>query len=187
MVLTIKNMVCDRCIMVVRQQLEHLDLTVHKISLGVVEIAPEPDDAQVAEIASSLKILGFELIDTGKDKIIARIKNIVIGLIHHSEAEELNINFSQVLSDQLNRDYTWLSRLFSENQEITLEKFIIQQKIEKVKELLQYGELTLTEIAYRLGYSSTSHLSSQFKAVTGNSVTAYKTSVEKDRKPIDKI
>jgi AraC-like DNA-binding protein len=180
-------MVCDRCITVVRQQLEHLGLEVSGIALGTATVEPGPSAEQLTEIASSLKVLGFELIDKEKDKLLERIKNIIIELIHHSELPELHLNFSQVLSDQLHKDYTYLSRLFSDSEELTIEKFIIQQKVEKVKELLQYGELNLNEIAYKMGYSSSAHLSNQFKAVTGLSPREFKFQGVNDRKPLDKI
>lgn len=180
-------MVCDRCIFVVRQQLEHIDLQVSEISLGTALVFPEPTENKLSEIASSLNILGFELIEKDKDKLIERIRNIIIELIHHSELPELHVNFSQALTERLHKDYSYLSRLFSDNEGITLEKFIIQQKIEKVKELLQYGELNLNEIAWKMGYSSSAHLSNQFKAVTGKSPREFKAMEVSNRKPLDKI
>lgn len=180
-------MVCDRCIMVVRQQLEHLDFRVDNISLGTAEVNPEPSEQQLNQISSALEILGFELIDKEKDKLIERIRNIVIEVIHHSDQPELHVNFTETLSDRLHKDYSYLSRLFSESEGITLEKFIIQQKIEKVKELLQYGELNLNEIAWKMGYSSSAHLSNQFKTVTGQSPSEFKAQEQKSRKPLDKI
>lgn len=180
-------MVCDRCIMIVRQQLEHLDFRVEGISLGTAEIIPEPSEQQVSEIASSLKVMGFELINKEKDKLVERIRNVIIEALHHTDAPELHINFSELLTDRLHRDYSYLSRVFSESEDITIERFIIQQKIEKVKELLQYGELNLNEIAWKLGYSSSAHLSNQFKAVTGQSAREFKKSNLNDRKPLDKI
>ena len=180
-------MVCDRCIMVVSQQLEHLDFRVNDISLGTVEVDPDPSEQQLNQIDSALKALGFELIDKDKDKLIESIRNIIIELIHHSEQKELHVNFTEVLSDRLHRDYSYLSRLFSESEGITIEKFIIQQKIEKVKELLQYGELNLNEIAWKMGYSSSAHLSNQFKAITGQSPSEFKALKIQLRKPIDRI
>lgn len=186
MILHIKNMVCDRCIMVVRQQIEHLDLQVSDISLGTVKVYPDPSEVQLNEISSSFKVLGFELIDKAKDKIVEQIRNVIIELIHHTDTPELHINFTEVLSDRLNKDYTYLSRLFSESEDITIEKFIIQQKIEKVKELLEYGELNLNEISYRMGYSSSAHLSSQFKSLMGFPPSQFK-SQELKRRSLDKI
>lgn len=180
-------MVCDRCIMVVRQQLEHLDFQVDDITLGTAEVHPEPSEQQLNEISSALNVLGFELIDKEKDKLIERIRNIIIELIHHSDQAELHVNFTETLSDKLHKDYGYLSRLFSESEDLTIEKFIIQQKIEKVKELFQYGELNLNEIAWKMGYSSSAHLSNQFKAVTGLSPREFKTQERLSRKPLDKI
>ena len=179
-------MVCDRCITAVREQLEHLNFRVNDISLGAVEVDPEPSEIQLNQIDSALKVLGFELIDKGKDKLIERIRNTIIEAIHHSE-EKPPVNFSEVLSDRLHRDYNYLSRLFSEYENTTIEKFIIQQKIEKVKELLQYGELNLNEIAWKMGYSSSAHLSNQFKAITGQSPTHFKALKIQVRKPLDKL
>ncbi|MFJ7361028.1 helix-turn-helix domain-containing protein [Pedobacter suwonensis] len=187
MLLNIKNMVCDRCILVVKQQLEHMDLQVAEISLGTAVVSPDPSESKLSEIASSLNILGFELIEKDKDKLIERMRNVIIELIHHSESPELHVNFSQALTEQLHKDYSYLSRLFSDSEGITVEKFIIQQKIEKVKELLQYGELNLNEIAWKMGYSSNSHLSNQFKTVTGQSPREFKATEGNKRKPLDKV
>jgi AraC-like DNA-binding protein len=173
--------------MVVRQQLEHLDFRVDKVSLGTAEVHPEPSESQLSEISSALSVLGFELIDKEKDKLIERIRNIIIKLIHHSDQAELHVNFTEALADRLHRDYGYLSRLFSESEGITIEKFIIQQKIEKVKELIQYGELNLNEIAWKMGYSSSAHLSNQFKATTGLSPREFKAQEQMSRKPLDKI
>lgn len=180
-------MVCDRCIWVVNQQLEQLNFKVTSISLGSVEIEPAPSDNQVAEIASALQISGFELIDNEKDKLIELIKNSVIETIHYSDLSEVQINIPTLLTNKINKDYGYLSRLFSENEGITIEKFIIQQKVEKVKELLQDGQLNINEIAWKMGYSSSAHLSSQFKSIAGLSPTAYKTLEIKNRKPLDAV
>ncbi len=187
MLLSIKNMVCDRCISVVTQQLQHHDLQVDDISLGQAIVSPEPSEEKLSEISASLKILGFELIDREKDKLVERIRNTIIELIHYSPQSELHIVFSEALGDRLNRDYSYLSRLFSESEDMTIEKFIIQQKIEKVKELIQYGELNLNEIAWKMGYSSSAHLSNQFKSVTGISPSRFRTLEVNVRRPLDKI
>ncbi|PYF74679.1 hypothetical protein B0O44_103124 [Pedobacter nutrimenti] len=150
-------MVCYRCIIVVRQQLQHLDLQVQEISLGTAFVCPDPSVNKLREIAASLKVLGFELIDKDKDKLIEGIRNTVIEIIHHSDLVE-HVTFSQVLTDRLHKDYNYLIRLFSESEDLTIEKFIIQQKVEKVKELLQYGELNLKEISLKIGYISSAQL-----------------------------
>ncbi|TCK83665.1 helix-turn-helix protein [Albibacterium bauzanense] len=186
MLLHIKNMVCDRCIMVVRQQLEHLDLQVSEISLGTALVYPDPSENKLTEIAASLRVLGFELIDKDKDKLIESIRNTIIEIIHHSDLVE-HVTFSQVLTDRLHKDYNYLSRLFSESEDLTIEKFIIQQKVEKVKELLQYGELNLNEIAWKMGYSSSAHLSNQFKSITGLSPREFKSMKSNSRKSLDKV
>ena len=183
MLLHIKNMVCDRCILVVRQQLEQLHFKIENIGLGTAEIQPEPTEKQIHDIASNLKLLGFELIDKQKDQLVERIKNVVIELVHHTDLSQNHLNMMEQIANRLNKDYAYLSRLFSDTEDITIEKFIIQQKIEKVKELLEYGEMNLNEISYQMGYSSSAHLSSQFKAVTGVSPSGYKSG----RKAIDRI
>ncbi len=187
MQLHIKNMVCNRCIAVVQQQLHQLGFEVKDIALGLVTISPEPDEVRLGNIASALKILGFELIDKEKDQTIERIKNIIIEVIHHSDSADQQPVFSQLLADRLHKDYHFLSRLFSSKEELTIEKFIIQQKVEKIKELLQYGELNLNEIALKMGYSSSAHLSNQFKSITGLSPSSFKLSSKNNRKPIDKV
>jgi len=187
MILHIKNMVCDRCIMVVRQQLENLGFQTRDIVLGSANVQPEPDSNQLIGISSSLKLLGFELIDNEKDRIVQRIKSLIIEKVHHTDLADAPFSFSEFLSGKFNKDYAYLSRMFSESEDTTIEKFIIQQKIEKVKELLEYGELNLNEIAWKMGYSSSAHLSAQFKNITGLTPSQFKASEQARRKPIDKI
>ncbi|WP_345951234.1 AraC family transcriptional regulator [Mucilaginibacter sp. PAMB04274] len=180
-------MVCDRCIMVVRQQLESLGLSVDAITLGTANIHPDPDESQLSHLTSMLKVSGFELINKEKDKLIERIKNVVIEIVHQGDLSEIQGNIMTSIADRLCKDYAYLSRLFSESEDTTIEKFIIQQKIEKVKELIQYGELNITEIAYSMGYSSSAHLSAQFKSVTGMSPRQYKSCGDPSRKSLDKV
>lgn len=187
MTLYIKNMVCDRCIMVVKQQLENLGFLVPTISLGNALVQPEPDADQLSAISSALKVLGFELIDNEKDRVVQRIKDLIIEKVHHSDLADARLSFSDYLADRLHKDYTYLSRMFSESEDTTIEKFIIQQKTEKVKELLEYGELNMNEIAWKMGYSSSAHLSAQFKSVTGMSPSQYKLLEQVSRKSLDKI
>jgi len=187
MLLHIKNMVCDRCILVVRQQLEQANFQVTDINLGTASITPEPTVEQLQSLQTSLNTLGFDLLDDEKTRLVERIKNIVIELIHHSDMLENHVHIPELLSERLFKEYSYISRVFSEQEGLTLEKFIIQQKIERTKALLQEGELNLNEIAWKLGYSSSSHLSSQFKSVTGHSPRAYKLSEDKQRKALDKI
>jgi len=187
MLLHVKNMVCDRCILVVRQQLQNQGLTVKEISLGKVEVEPEPSKEQLQDIASAFEILGFELIDKEKDQLVENIKTQVIELVHYSELNEIHQSLINLIAQRMNKDYAYLSRLFSDSQGLTIEKYIIQQKIEKVKELLEYGALNLNEIAYKMGYSSSAHLSTQFKSLTGISPSKYKTLDPGQRKPLDHI
>ena len=137
MVLHIKNMVCDRCIMVVRQQLQNIGLDVGEVNLGTATIQSEPDIEQLSLISSQLKLLGFELLDNEKDQMVERIKSLVIEKVHHSDLADTHLNFSQYLSESLNKDYAYLSRMFSDAEDTTIEKFIIQQKIEKVLDFLE--------------------------------------------------
>jgi AraC family transcriptional regulator len=187
MLIHIKNMVCDRCQMIVRQQLENQGFTVKKIALGNAEITPDPNEEQLQLIAAALKVPGFELINKESDKTVEAIKNIIIKLVHYSDLSEMNTSYSDLIADSIGKDYAHLSRLFSNSQDTTIERFIIQQKAEKIKELLEYGELNLNEIAYRMGYSSSAHLSTQFKSVTGVSPSQFKALKKRDRKSIDKI
>lgn len=180
-------MVCDRCILVVKQQAERLGFSVTDILLGRVELMPDPSPDQLNDISSALTNLGFELIDKEKDQLVEALKTEVIALIHHSTDFENKHSILQMIAEKLQKDKSYLSRLFSEKEDITIEKFIIQQKIEKVKEFLEYGELNLNEIAYKLGYSSSAHLSSQFKSVTGLSPSTYRTKSEGSRKALDKL
>ncbi|MDF2434468.1 MAG: AraC family transcriptional regulator [Mucilaginibacter sp.] len=187
MLIAIRNMVCDRCQMIVRQQLESLGFTVKQIALGRAEIVPEPNEEQLQLIAAALKVPGFELINKESDKTVEAIKNIIIELVHHSDLSETRISYSDFIANRLGKDYAYLSRLFSNSQDTTIESFIIRQKVEKIKELLQYGELNLNEIAYQMGYSSSAHLSAQFKSITGLTPSQFKATERKPRKSIDKI
>jgi len=180
-------MVCDRCITAVQQTMAQKGIFVKDINLGTVETESDLSDSQLVELSAALSVLGFELIDKEKDKLVQQIKNIIIETVHHTDASEININYSDLLSEKLKKDYTYLSRLFSEHENKTIEKYVIQQKVEKVKELLEYGEFNLNEIAFKMGYSSSAHLSTQFKNVTGESPTGYKNKSKSDRKALDKI
>jgi AraC family transcriptional regulator len=184
--LYIKNMVCNRCIAAVKQEFERLDLTPTTLSLGVVTLEKAPDENQLTQLKEGLAALGFELLDDEKKKLIEKIKNIIIEQVHYSVADGVH-NFSDIITEKLHKDYSYVSGLFSDVEGITIEKYIINQKIEKVKELLVYNQLSLSEIAFQLGYSSVSHLSSQFKKVTGLTPSYYKTSGGLHRKPLDEV
>ena len=181
--LHIKNMVCQRCVRVVREELERLGYTVHDVELGKAEVSGNinSEDTQKA-----LQQAGFELLTDQKVQLIEQLKTLIIELVHYSD-EPLRVNYSDYLSQKTNREYGYLSQLFSSHEGTTLERYIILQKIEKVKELLVYGQLTLSEIAHLQHYSSVAHLSSQFKQVTGLTPTQFKQLQQKNRKPLDQV
>ena len=190
MVLHIKNMVCNRCITAVQQVMETLALHPERIVLGEVTLREDHLTPDVfTRLDAALMSVGFERIDDRKGRVIEAIKNTIIQLIHHQDQVNLKFNWSTVLSEELHYDYNYLSSLFSSVEGITLEQYIIRQKIERAKELLFYDELTLSEIAHKLGYSSVSHLSGQFKKITGFAPSELKKSRMPDqvRKPLDKI
>ena len=182
----IKNMVCDRCIMVVQNELEKLGLDAKNIKLGEVILSKEITSLEKENLSKTLEPLGFEVIDDKKGRIIEKIKNIIIDLVHHQDSD-VKTNLSDVLSDKLHHDYNYLSNLFSEVEGTTIEKYFIAQKVEKVIELLVYDELSLSEIANRLNYSSVAYLSNQFKKVTGLTPSHFKQIKEDKRKPLDKV
>lgn len=186
MKLYIKNMVCNRCIMVVENTLKQLNIDYEKVLLGEVILNKKISEADKNKIRESLEPLGFELIEDKSSRIIENIKAIIIDLIQNKNSE-LQTNLSDLLSSELKHDYSYLSNLFSDVEGITIEKYFIAQRIEKVKELLVYDELSLTEIAYKLNYSSVSYLSSQFKKVTGLTPGHFKKIGEDKRKPLDKV
>jgi AraC-like DNA-binding protein len=165
-------MVSQRCKILVKQELDNLGFTNVRVELGAVDIQEDVSLEQLNQLTENLKLSGLEVIDNKKDILVERIKNVIVEMIHYSE-ELPKTNYSDFLSEKLNYDYTYLSNIFSEEKGMTIQQFIIQHKIEKVKELLLYGELNLTEISYRLHYSSISHLSNQFKKVTGMSPSLY--------------
>ncbi|MEO6719238.1 MAG: AraC family transcriptional regulator [Ferruginibacter sp.] len=186
MKLYIKNMVCSRCKMVVRGELEKAGLHPLTVELGEVEIKEQPTAAALHQLDQSLQSLGFEIIDDRKSRIIEKIKNSIVELIHHTD-ENIDVNLSEYISQKLNYDYNYLSNLFSEVEGITIEKYLIAQKIEKVKELLKYDELTLSQIADQLGYSSVAYLSNQFKKQTGLSPSFYKSLKQNSRRNIEDL
>ncbi len=184
----IKNMVCGRCIKVVSEELTKLGLTVQNVELGEATFVSENNSIDMNRIRAVLESNGFGMLNDKQSKIIEKIKTIIIEKIQSSTNGELEkFNFSKYISENLNISYQYLSHLFSSLEDITIEKYIIHQKIEKVKELLVYDELTLSEIAFKLGYSSVQHLSSQFKKTTGFTPSHYKNLKNKKRIPLDKV
>lgn len=166
-------MVSLRCKMLVKEELEKLNLHFITLELGLVETRENLNQQQIEMLKTNLLNSGLELLDDKKSILIDRVKNVIINMIHHSD-EYPKVNYSDFISQKLGYDYTYLSNLFSEVKGTTIQQFIISHKIEKVKELLLYDELSLTEISYRLHYSSVAHLSYQFKKVTGLSPSYFK-------------
>lgn len=179
-------MVCPRCIDTVRDIFNDLNIETASIKLGEIVTSITITPFQIKHLEEKLSARGFELLQDKNAKIIAQIKVIVIEQIHYPK-ENLTINFSTLLSSKINQDYTSLSKLFSSVEGITIEKYILKQKIEKVKELIIYDELNLSEIASQLNYSSIAHLSSQFKKETGITPSTFKKMNERDRNPLDSL
>ncbi len=172
--------------MVVKAQLESNGLHPFSVILGEVEIEEQLTKAQLQQLDTALKQLGFEIIDDYKSQIIEKIKNTIVTLVHHSE-ENIKTNLSEFITSQIHHDYSYLSNLFSEVEGTTIEKYFIAQRIEKAKELLVYNQLSLSEIADQLGYSSVAYLSNQFKKVTGFTPTYFKSIKEQKRKYIEEL
>jgi AraC-like DNA-binding protein len=179
-------MVCIRCQMVVKSELEKLGLHYTEVKLGEAQIDEEISPEQFKKLNVALKKTGLELMDNEKSILIEKIKNIIIEQVHYSD-DQLKINLSDYLSEKLNYSYKYLTNLFSEVQGMTIEKFLINHKVERAKELLVYDELNLKEIAYKLHYSSVSHLCSQFKKVTGLTPSHFKHLKKKRRIALENI
>lgn len=179
-------MVCSRCKMVVKSQLESKGIHPVSVNLGEVEIKETLSKGQLQELDKALKTLGFELIDNKKSQTIEKIKNTIVTLVHHSD-NDIHTNLSAFIISKVHQDYNYLSNLFSEVEGTTIEKYFISQRIEKVKELLVYDELTLSQIADKFGYSSVSYLSNQFKKMTGITPTYFKSRKEHKRKNIEEL
>jgi len=183
----IKHMVCQRCVQAVKTEVEQLGLHPLQVDLGEVVLQEEHLPSELlTELDNRLIALGFERVDDRKTRLITQIKTFVIQQVHHSD-EGLKINWSDALKEHLHYDYNYLSALFSSVEGITIEQYIIRQKVERVKELLVYDELTLSEIADKLDYSSVAHLSNQFKKVTGLTPSAFKKNHTGMRKSIDQV
>ena len=186
MKLFIKYMVSNRCKMAVKEALNALGLHFVFVDLGEVDIMEEISLDQKQELQKLLNVSGLELIDDKKAVLIEKIKNVIIEIVHYSSDLPL-INLSDFISNKLHLDYTYLSNIFSEIQGTTIQHFLIEHKIERVKELLMYEELNLTEISYKMHYSSVAHLSNQFKKITGLSASEFQKLKHKTRLPIEEI
>ncbi len=188
MQLLIKNMVCNRCVRVVREELEKIGLNVSKVELGIATINLTGENIQYDLIQSTLQKEGFELIEDHKASIIEHIKHLIINEIHHNKAEKpASQNFSDFLVKKIGYEYSYLSNLFSSVEKTTIEKYIIAQKIERTKALLLNGEVNLSEIAWQLDYSSVAHLSNQFKQVEGITPSEFKRNNQNTRLSIDAV
>lgn len=189
MELYIKNMVCGRCIKVVQEELTALGLHPITVELGMVKLQEDEISAgQQSRLNSTLNSLGFELLDSAKTRLIEQIKNTIINKVFYSGPLDEKVNWSKLISDSCFHEYNYLSSLFSSVEGITIEQYIIRQKIERVKELLFYDELNLSEIANTLDYSSIAHLSAQFKKITGQTPSQFKKErANHKRKAIDQI
>ncbi|MGD0710841.1 MAG: helix-turn-helix domain-containing protein [Bacteroidales bacterium] len=186
MKLHIKFMVSNRCKIAVKEELKKLGLHFIIVDLGEVEIMETLSSEQLEQLKIALLNAGFELMDDKKAVLIEKIKNAIIEMVHFTD-EMIKVNFSDYLSEKLNHNYTYLANLFSEAQGTSIEQFIISHKIERVKEFIIYDELNITEIAWKMNYSSVAHLSNQFKKVTGLTPTHFKQLNDKTRRPIEEI
>lgn len=184
--LYIKNMVCDRCKAAVKNALQSLGLKPVSVELGIADIEGEIDKDKTDEIRATLCDLGFELLEDKQKQIIDRIKSEIIELVHYKDNKS-DVNLSTHLSGKLATDYSTLSKLFSESTGMTIERYVILQKIERVKELLFYDEMSVSEIAMKMNYSSTAYLSTQFKSVTGMTPSQFKAAGKKSLKQLDKV
>jgi len=179
-------MVSNRCKMAVKEELKKLGLHFIVVDLGEVEIMENISPALREELKAALLLTGLEMIDDRRSVLIEKIKTVIIDMVHHAE-EDVKIKFSHYLSEKLDHDYTYMANLFSEVQGTTIEQFIIAHKIERIKELIIYGDLNITEIAWKMNYSSVAHLSNQFKKMTGLSPSHFKQLKDKRRMPIEEV
>ncbi len=179
-------MVSARCKMAVKDELKKLGLHFILVDLGEVDIMENISTEQREQLKAALLNSGLELMDNKRAMLIEKIKNVIVEMVHHSD-ELIKTNFSVFLSEKLDHDYTYLANLFSEVQGTTIEQFIISHKVERIKELIIYGELNITEIAWKMNYSSVAHLSNQFKKSTGLSPSHFKQLKDKRRSPIEEL
>ncbi len=178
-------MVCPRCITAVEQTLSKLKIPYTEVKLGKAIV--DSSNIDYIELNNELKAIGFEIIQDKNQIIAEQIKILIVDFIHHNNGEDLKINFSEYLSKKTEYDYSYLSKVFSETENTTIEKFIILQKIERVKEFISYNKLNFSEIAFTLNYSSPAHLSKQFKEIVGYTLSEYKKTKMGERNTIDNI
>ncbi|MCY7349329.1 MAG: helix-turn-helix domain-containing protein [Cytophagaceae bacterium] len=183
--LFIKNMVCDRCIRAVRQELEHLGYRVDQVELGRATV--EREELSLEQIANALEAQGFELLTDRTARVVNHVKTLIIELIQSGAIANFHVTLSDYLTGQTGLEYSHLSHLFSQAENLTIERYWILQRVERAKELLSYGELSIQEIARQLGYSSPAYLSNQFKQLTGLTPAAYRDQSNTDRNPLDWI
>ena len=182
----VKNMACESCKVVVREALEELDISPVKVELGEIETKEDISDDEKAKLNSKIKKFGLELLEKKQGVLIEKIRKVIIDYVYKSD-EKPNVKFSVLLSEELNHSYTYLANFFSEVEATTIEQYIIALKIERIKELIIFGEHTFSEIADKLHYSSVAHLSSQFKKITGLTPSHFKRLKEKRRITIQNI
>ena len=188
MELHVKNMVCGRCMKTVKQVIaSELGDTNAAVSLGLIKLQAEPTAEQLNNLKAALGKEGFELIDDQKTRLVQQVKNLIVELVHYKDLSDMSFKLSTFLGAELHRDYNYISNLFSAVENYTIEQFFILQKIEKVKEWLVYDEMSLSNMAFRLGYSSTAHLSAQFKKITGFTPSQFKQVKDHKRTELDKI
>lgn len=180
-------MVCNRCIMMVKQRLDELSIDYATVELGEIELNKPLTAEQFDALREDLGQLGFELLDDKKASLVSQVKSFIIKYIHSDDDAMMNKKFSILLAEKLDTDYNYISALFSSIEGITIEKYLILQRVERAKELLEYNEMSLCEIADRLNYSSVQHLSQQFKKITGITPSQHKPSAGAGRKPLDQV
>lgn len=182
----VKNMACESCKLVVKEALEELDISLVKVELGEIETKEDVSDEEKQKLNNKIKKVGLELLEKKQGVLIEKIRKVIIDYVYNSD-DRPNIKFSVLLSEELNQSYNYLSNFFSEVEATTIEQYMIALKIERIKELIIFGEHTFSEIAHKLNYSSVAHLSMQFKKVTGLTPTHFKALKEKRRIAIQNI
>jgi AraC-like DNA-binding protein len=187
MEIAVKNMVCARCIKVVKQILETLDIPYYTVELGHIKALKELNGNKYNELKKMLEAEGFALVEDEKAMLVEQVKNLIVDLVYNKDLTDFNVNLSAYIADKLHKDYSTISQLFSSLENTTIEQYFILQKLERVKELLVYDHLSLSEIAWKMGYSSVAHLSAQFKKITGFTPSQFRNLKDHKKAFIDKI